>query len=442
MTDVLGRADVEGPAPPSAPTATGAPTADPAASSASAPAAAMSPPVPAPLRGLLAALLAGAGAVHVAMAPSHLGTAALEGAGFVAAAWLQLGLAAAVLARTRPPRWLAPAVAAVNTVLIAAWAVSRTAGLPFGDQAGHAESVSVVDGICVALEAAAVGVAVAAALPAVTAGLGRRRGPTLAAGVATVAALALATGAVVSPAARDHAAGSHGDHAPAAAGHDHASADDKGFSELVNGHQHGQGIEPLTAAETATLARQLTVTADLVERYPTLGDARAAGYRRNGPFTPGLGTHYGPPDAPLNGDGDMDPEDLAAPFIIYDGLEPDAPIAGFMYLATGVEPEGFAGPNDHWHHHENVCVIVNPDGTLDSPLAADAEGTTKAACDAIGGQWIDFVGYMVHVWNVPGYESPDGMFTEVNPRITCPDGTYHRIPLDDIVGKDDLCLNA
>jgi hypothetical protein len=46
---------------------------------------------------------------------------------------------------------------------------------------------------------------------------------------------------------------------------------------------------------------------------------------------------------------------------------------------------------------------------------------------------------MVHVWNVPGYESPDGMFTELNPRLTCPDGTYHRIPLEDLGTKDTVC---
>jgi hypothetical protein len=32
---------------------------------------------------------------------------------------------------------------------------------------------------------------------------------------------------------------------------------------------------------------------------------------------------------------------------------------------------------------------------------------------------------MVHVWTVPGYESDRGIFTEINPAITCPDGTYY-----------------
>ena len=36
---------------------------------------------------------------------------------------------------------------------------------------------------------------------------------------------------------------------------------------------------------------------------------------------------------------------------------------------------------------------------------------------------------MVHVWTVPGYESPQGVFSELNPKMTCPDGTYFTVPL-------------
>ena len=49
---------------------------------------------------------------------------------------------------------------------------------------------------------------------------------------------------------------------------------------------------------------------------------------------------------PLAGDGDLDRFGPLA-----------APIAGFMYYSMSTEaPEGFAGPNDHWHRHSNVCV--------------------------------------------------------------------------------------
>ena len=397
---------------------------------------------------LLAALLLGAGAIHVAMAPSHLGESALEGAGFLAAAWVQLALGLAVLLRP-PSRRLLLAVAGTSVALIAVWLVSRTAGLPFGAHAGHAESISVVDGVCVALEAVAALVA-GAKLAGLASGLLRSRGVAV---VGALGALAFTTGAVASPAARDHAAHSHGTHGThgteaAAAGHSHGDAaaggDDLGLSALSNGHQHTHTDEPLTPAETVQLSRQLAATAELVERYPTIADAEAAGWHRAGPFSPGLGTHYMGPNFALNADGNMDPEDLRAPMLVFDGLGPDAPLAGFMYLAYGRDtpPEGFAGPNDVWHYHEHVCIKMGPDGTIDTPFGADLEGVTAEMCTEAGGAWMATTGYMVHVWNVPGYESPDGMFTELNRLITCPDDTYHRIPIEELGTKDTVCLSA
>jgi hypothetical protein len=393
---------------------------------------------------LLAALLAGAAAIHVAMTPSHLGESAVEGAGFLVSAWVQLGLAVAVLLR-RPSRLLLAAIAGASTVLIAAWVVSRTAGLPFGSHSGHAESVSIVDGVCVGLEAVATLMAVGL-LTRVAAGFWKIKAVAL---VGVLGALGLTTAAVASPAARDHAAHSHGAHgAEGAAGHSHGAAgedgDDLGFSELSNGHQHAHTQdEPLTPAETRKLSGELAATAELVDKYPTIADAEAAGWRRAGPFSPGLGTHYMSPDYVMNSDGDMDPADLAAPMLVFDGTGQDAQLAGFMYNAYGTEaePSGFTGPNDHWHYHENVCIVRGDNGTIDTPFGADLEGVTEKMCTDVGGSWIAATGYMVHVWNVPGYESPDGMFTELNPRITCPDGTYHRIPIEDLGTKDTVCLN-
>jgi hypothetical protein len=227
---------------------------------------------------LLAATLLGAGAIHMAMAPSHLGESAIEGVGFLVAAWVQLGLAVAVL--LRPTRTVLAAVGVTSFALIGAWALSRTVGLPFGSQAWHAESVSVVDGVCVALEAVALLLAAG-----VLSTMARARGAAL---LGAVTALVLATAAVASPAARDHAAHSHGEHGAdgaagsAVAGHDHGAAptaaDGSGFSQLANGHQHEHGSdEPLTTEQTVALAGQLAATAELVERYPTIADADAAG---------------------------------------------------------------------------------------------------------------------------------------------------------------------
>jgi len=401
---------------------------------------------PLPAHWLLAGLLLGAGAIHLAMVPSHLSESGVEGAGFMLAAWAQILLALGLL--VRPRRVMLYAVVAVSAACIAVWVLSRTAGLPFGAHSGHPETVSFVDGACVALEVAALLVAGALLLGVRRAGLAQARGLAAA---GAVGALLVATAAVTSPAARDHAAASHGDHGDAAAttpAHDHGemattagatgSDDDLGFGALSNGHQHEHGNdEALTPEETATLAAQIAATSQLVERFPTIAAAEAAGWRRAGPFSPGLGTHYQGPS------GGLGPDVGALPMLVFDGLGPDAPLAGFMYInyGTSSEPEGFAGPNDHWHYHERVCIVFQPDGTIDTPFGADLEGVTGQLCEAAGGTYMALTGYMVHVWSVPGYESPDGMFTELNRKVTCPDGTYHKIPLEELGDRDSTCLN-
>ena len=389
-----------------------------------------------PNRWILASFSAAAGIVHVVMAPSHLGASNLEGGGFLVSAWLQLALAVALVAR--PSRWVLRSVVVVNAALVAVWALSRTAGLPFGAHADHPETVSFVDGSCVAFELLLVALA----------GLWlwqperlRFKGGAFAVGVPLLV-FAVASAAVAQPEARDHSAHSHGDHG---AGHVHEvdEVDDKGLSLLTNGHQHDTGTVELDPATQAELTAQLVTTAELVQRYPTVAAAEAHGIHRAGPFTPGLGTHFVPEGFRPNADGVLDEADLLAPILIFDGSEPDAPIAGFMYYALGEEePEGFAGPNDHWHRHTHICIVTNPDGTTDTPLGADDTSVTTAMCDELGGEMMPLTGYMVHVWTVPGYESERGVFSEINPRLTCPDGTYYQIPWSEVGTKDSFCRSA
>jgi hypothetical protein len=250
-------------------------------------------------------------------------------------------------------------------------------------------------------------------------------------GVVVVATLAV-VGALADDGATPAAAV---DTTPAAVSSD-AAGDDLGLSLLRNGHQHGSGADvELDAATQDRLDAQLAVTREVAEQYPTVADAEAAGYRRAGPFSPGLGAHYViQTSAALNADGVVEEADLRQPLaIIYDGTEPDSPVAGFMYYSmSGEAPEGFVGPNDHWHYHDNVCLVSNPDGSLDAPLGADRE-VTDEQCARLGGNLLHVTQWMAHVWTVPGYESEMGTFSEINPALTCPDGTYHQISIDDLV---------
>jgi hypothetical protein len=396
---------------------------------------------------VLASLVLGAALIHLVMVPSHMNEWTAEGVAFAISGLAQLALAIAVWRRpTQLALWIG---IALNALFIGAWVWTRTAGSPWGPHAGHAETASFVDVTCVVLEGLfIVGALAVLARPTI----GRRVAGNHAwvAGIVPLAIVLFATAAIASPSARNHAHDSHGDHAAGgdhahgaeathdehgeAAGHAHASGDDKGLGMLNNGH-HGKftnvELDPLAQAR---LDSQLAVTREVAATYPTLADAVKAGYRRQGPYTAGLGIHYGRYNN-TNGDGEMSREDLLNPMtILYDGTEPTSKIAGFMYYSfSEKEPEGFIGPNDHWHYHTDTCVKYLPNGDIDSPLGADQAVTVKQ-CQAVGGMLIPKTGWMVHVWTAPGYEVSEedgGVFGEHHPALTCPDGSYYMRPIEE-----------
>jgi hypothetical protein len=55
---------------------------------------------------------------------------------------------------------------------------------------------------------------------------------------------------------------------------------------------------------------------------------------------------------------------------------------------------------------------------------ADSD-VTSAQCAAAGGNFMAITTWMVHAWVVPGWESPQGVFSHENPNLRCADGTYN-----------------
>ena len=203
-----------------------------------------------------------------------------------------------------------------------------------------------------------------------------------------------------------------------------------GSTDLNGQHIHGvkaqdiaaetQPDQPLDAATRTLLAQQLTTARQHALQYPTVADAVAAGYRLAGGFAPGSGAHY--IGGAMTGPGPFDPN--AAQSLIYDGTSPSSHIIGLMYYSMGAQaPEGFAGPNDHWHRHSSVCTKFTSAG-IDVPFPADAD-VTKAQCTSVGGFFMPITGWMVHAWVVPSWESPQGVFSHENPNVRCADGTYN-----------------
>jgi hypothetical protein len=86
---------------------------------------------------------------------------------------------------------------------------------------------------------------------------------------------------------------------------------------------------------------------------------------------------------------------------------------GLSYGMLGEEPpEGFVGPNDEWHVHPSLCII----GTM----VVGPDSTPADMCASVGGRkgmGFDHPMWMGHLWQVPGWESPWGLFSGENPTI-------------------------
>ena len=397
-----------------------------------------------PGRVLLAALAAGSGVIHLVMVRSHASEWPPEGFAFGVVGALQLAIAVQLI--WRPTQLVLRLACLANAGFIAVWVGSRIWGLPVGPDAGHAHAASFVDVTCVLLEAAFVLVGYELlARPERGAGL---RAPSLAAlAILPIGIVGVTIAAVTSPSVAEHAHGEHDHGADGADGHthgathDHGAADvaflfpdgdDRGWSEVQNGEEHGPHraevpMEDLNPRVRRELQRQLALTLVPVMAYPTVADAEAAGYHRTGSFNPGLGVHYTGGMSDI--DGALSDEEITHPSTItYDGTAPDSPIVGFMYnsnsFGTDRPPEGFAGPNDQWHTHSGICIKFQANGEMDV-FGSDDGVDNQEDCEARGAQFLaDIQTSLLHVWTVPAYTNPLGVFAHANPALPCSDGSY------------------
>jgi hypothetical protein len=200
----------------------------------------------------------------------------------------------------------------------------------------------------------------------------------------------------------------------------------KQFQEVLAGNTSEQTelkpFVPLNPTDQAVLTGQLSQALQAAEKFPTVATAKAAGMILAGGMAPGVGAHYqeiGASDL-TSLDGTFNPSEPAS--WIYASTANNAPVVGVMYESlTAQPPAGFIGPNDHWHRHSNVCVQFTG-GKIAVPFAAD-QSVTPQECSDVHGVFMKKTVWMVHAWVVPGWESPQGVFSHDNLHVYCPGNT-------------------
>jgi hypothetical protein len=382
----------------------------------------------------MVATLAGAGALlAISLVGAHMHGSVVEGLALLALAWAEATIAAVVL--FRPSRALLSTAVVLDAVVVAAWLLSRTGSLTaFGRSAGP----TTVTLTGVAFFGVAVLSVVTCGVLLARPGFGRdwSASTIVLASMAPVSVLALATAAIAVPttSTSEVVATAAATPSPAAAAAPTASTgpstQNKPGANLAEGETAEQVPDvPLDPATQRIVAAQLTEARTAALMYPTAGDARRAGMIPAGGSAPGFGAHYQMMSAAalkgVNPDGTVNPSSPSS--YIYLGEKDTSPLVGIMYTAfTATPPEGFAGPNDHWHRHSNLCLKF-ADGNIQVPVAPDSD-VTKAQCDALGGMFEAKTVWMVHAWVVPGWESPQGVFSHNNANVHCdapqnPDGS-------------------
>jgi hypothetical protein len=352
--------------------------------------------------------------IHFAVTFEHYQEYVLYGVFFLIISWAQLIWAGGLFwqpsrfwaSRGAPQRtrlwerlWLSLGVVG-NASILAIYIASRTAGLPFGPDLRHPESVGALDVVSCALEfTLIVGCAVLLWRPSLADQPVRRRSgfAALAAAVAVPAMVIAVTSAVMTP-------GWAGPEGPVGMASDSGTGSASGSSTSANSGMGDMGTTngladmkmygstaPPTATQVIAAAQLVKQTDASLARFQNVQAAFAAGYtyvlRTNG-------------EEHLLYDGDnpaysgLNPQDPSS--LVYAINVPHhAPILlGAMYIM----PDRQNGPQiggslTRWHSHLTVCQNGKP-------TIAGFGVQLRGSCDP--STWQDkYTSQMLHVWVVP-----------------------------------------
>jgi hypothetical protein len=389
------------------------------------------------LHWILVVFSLGAGVIHFAYSGEHFDVGWPHGTFFAVVAWFQISWAVGIM--VRPTRTVLALGAVVNAFVIGTWIMSRVWGVPIGPGAWDPEPISLADGLATGLEVGIVVISLAVlARPALAQQSVRPSLGLAGIGVSGLAVAVVSTLALAPAFASDHhgseaeAAGhAHGDDATAAGTDHHAASGEQveGHTNVViaadgtsaceqsgygnegnagHGHRGPVPFTPLDAKSRVALAAQVQQSNAVAAKYPTPAAAEAAGWHRITPYVPCIAAHY------LKSsllDGTFDPANPE--ILLFDGTDPDSHLVGLSYLAftdPDNPPEGFVGGNDPWHIHRQLCIGAGG-------VVGD-ENTTDEECEARGGRVVPLNNlWMMHMWNVAGWDSRWGLFSSEHPDL-------------------------
>jgi hypothetical protein len=190
--------------------------------------------------------------------------------------------------------------------------------------------------------------------------------------------------------------------------HDHGTVTTvPGDTTPTTTHDHTDGPNVQLADLPPDLRTTIVNATNSILQYNTPAKASAAGWQRLTKYFPGIAAHFGNLGWVIDTTSVFDPTKVD---ILLFGKGPEAPLVGINYILYSPDgpPEGFPGDLDGWHRHANLCllngVIVGeaPDG------GSCPDGQTEIY---FGDYWL------LHVWSIAGWESPEGIFSHYNSRV-------------------------
>lgn len=347
------------------------------------------------LRGLLAALIVMSGVLHLIVAPGRGADWFVEGLLLSIVGVLLLTVGLALLVSTH--RLFLYVIIAITT-LVASWLiVTRVSGYPFGPWTSVTPQMGPYEILVLVLTVTSLALAVASLMVGIDhLGAVGLRFDTLAPLAIVIVAL---PGIAVSQWTDN---GAH------ILGSNHTHSHTVTSNSPMSGMDHSK---MMTADERIQFGEQLVEARNAALQYPTLADARAAGWILVGGYVSGAGQML------------MDPTshsydqsfDAAIPQgLLYASSIDAAPIVGVQYnewTSDGSTPSGFIGQDMMWHMHSGTCEINESFAVVYDELV------TGKSCSEVDGKVTNTISWMVRAWIVPGWENSQGTLAHDNPLL-------------------------